>query len=455
MRSRRSGASVERRKFSRIAFSETLASSLQPLAFELPPALPISSAPMIPALILGSFFGSLLLSIVLNWLALIPWRRSVGAHWTERARLLFPARRGARFNLFLLTIAISTVTLTLSPQTNYLIATLPPFFGALLAGYFLNREIFLAVTFMQWLRFIVAIWILISPAIVLLAAAYVMPGNFGLVTWIIAVCAAVLVLSLQFGLTVRLLRYVWIFRPAPERLTALVRDVSEKMSVPAPATWIVDIPMSNAAALPGPGQLVFTEKLLATHPDDEIKSICAHELGHLTEPESVRRTRLFLPLVVLPVVFWKPIESVIAPALNQSSTNPPLTAYLCSGLIILIPVVFCLLFATRLGRRMEKRADQVALKHQEDPAVYARALERLYQTNQMPAVTPRRRIRPAVHPDLYDRMLAAGITPEFPRPAAPGKFSWSTGILIGICCLPIAAYVFVLAHNILVTRSLQ
>ncbi|MHB9005628.1 MAG: hypothetical protein ACYDC1_01715, partial [Limisphaerales bacterium] len=34
-----------------------------------------------------------------NWLALIPWRRSVGAPWTERARLLWPARTGAGWNL--------------------------------------------------------------------------------------------------------------------------------------------------------------------------------------------------------------------------------------------------------------------------------------------------------------------------------------------------------------------
>lgn len=401
---------------------------------------------MIPVLIVGSFFGTLVLSFVLNWLALIPWRRSAGAHWTERARLLFPTRRAARVNLFFLAIVVSIATGAIAPQLNPLVTAIPTFFGALLAGYFLNREIFPGMTFAQWLQFIVAIWFLFSPAIVFFIAAYAMPGNFGLAAWTIGVCATIVLLTLQFGLNIRLLRFFRIFTPAPERLVMLVREVSDKMNIPAPITWIADAPISNAAALPGPRQLVFTEKLLATHSDDEIKSICAHELGHLTEPEKVRLSRLLLPLLALPLIFVKPIESVIGPALNGSSTDSGWNTLLCSLSIVLVPVVFCMIVAKRLGQRMEKRADQVALKTEEDPAVYARALERLYQTNQSPAVMPRR-MRPSVHPDLYDRIVAAGITPDFPKPAPPAKLCWTTFVLIGICCLPFVAYAFIIAHN--------
>lgn len=409
---------------------------------------------MILLLIVGSFLGALFLSVGLNWLALIPWRRSVGAHWTERARLLFPARRAARVNLGFLMVIVFTTTATFAPQRNFLITVLPTFFGALLAGYFLNREVFPRMAFTQWLQFIVAIWFLLSPIVVLVAAAFMMPANFAIATWAIAACVIVLLLSLQFGLNIRLLRYLRIFKPAPERLTTLVRDVSGKMGVPAPATWIVDAPISNAAALPGPRQLVFTEKLLATLSDDEIKAICAHELGHLTEREKVRLTRLLLPLFAAPLIFVAPIDSVISPVLNESSTNPTWNAVPCSLLIVLIPILFCFVVATKLGRRMEKRADQIAVKHLEDPAVYARTLERIYQTNQVPAVMPRR-MRPSVHPDLYDRMLAAGITPDFAKPAAPAKLCWSTAVLIGICCLPFVAYALVIAHNAFTIRIQQ
>lgn len=410
---------------------------------------------MIPLLIMGCFFGALLLSIGLNRLALIPWRRSVGAHWAERARLLFPARRAAKSNLFFLVGIVFATTVAFAPHMNPLVTVVPAFFGGLLAGYFLNREIFPDVTFMQWLQFIVAIWLLLSPVVVLVVAVFVMPGNFGIVTWIIAVCAVVLLLWLQFGLNIRVLRCLRVFRPAPERLAALVHNVSEKMSVPTPATWVVDTPISNAAALPGPRQLVFTEKLLATHTDDEIKAICAHELGHLTEPESVRLTRLLLPLLLLPFVFLKPIDFVIGPAVNESTPGSAVNGFLCSILIVFVPVVLCFIIAKRLGRRMEKRADEVAVKHQEDPTVYARALERLYQTNQMPAVMPRR-VRPSVHPDLYDRMLAAGITPDYPRPASPpARLYWPAYILMGIYCLPIVVYAVTIARNAFMARLQQ
>jgi Zn-dependent protease with chaperone function len=406
---------------------------------------------MIPLLIVGSFLGALLLSIGLNWLALIPWRRSAGAHWTERARLLFPARRAAKFNLLFLVVFIFVMVIGLAPQLNPLAIVVPMFFGGLLSGYFLNRAIYPGITFMQWLRFIAAIWLLVSPMIVLIAAASVMPANFGITTWLIAAGGIILLFSMQKGLNVRLLRYFRIFKPAPERLTMLVRDVSEKMGVPAPTTWIAIAHISNAAALVGPRELVFTDQLLATHPDEEIKAICAHELGHLTEPKNVRLARLLLPLCLLPLVFLKPIDSVVGPALNWSGPNSELIGFLCSFIIILIPMGFLAVFGKRLAQRMEKRADKVAVEHQEEPAVYARALERLYQTNQMPAVM-RRRLRPSAHPDLYDRMLAAGITPEFPKPAPPGKFSWSTYGLIGFGFLAFVVYAVVGVLNIVMRQ---
>src|SRR5207249_9576995 len=46
---------------------------------------------------------------------------------------------------------------------------------------------------------------------------------------------------------------------------------------------------------------------------------------------------------------------------------------------------------------------------------YARALEKLHRLNLMPAVTS----GSGVHPSLYDRMIAAGVTPDYRRPVAP------------------------------------
>ena len=71
-----------------------------------------------------------------------------------------------------------------------------------------------------------------------------------------------------------------------------------------------------------------------------------------------------------------------------------------------------------------------------DESVYAPALEKLYRENQLPAVNINDR---QTHPHLYDRMLAAGISPDYPRPRRPKKMTTvgiayvsGLGILLGI-----------------------
>jgi hypothetical protein len=63
-----------------------------------------------------------------------------------------------------------------------------------------------------------------------------------------------------------------------------------------------------------------------------------------------------------------------------------------------------------------------------DKVVYAQALERLYEINQTPAVMPRRATK--IHPDLYDRMIAAGVTPDYPKPAPAKGLFWTTYLML-------------------------
>ncbi len=66
----------------------------------------------------------------------------------------------------------------------------------------------------------------------------------------------------------------------------------------------------------------------------------------------------------------------------------------------------------RLRRAGERHADAAA---HDDGKVYGRALERLYEFNLVPAVLR----RPGAHGHLYDRLVASGYTPGWPRPAPP------------------------------------
>jgi len=363
-----------------------------------------------------------------NWLALVPWRRSVGQHWTERARLLYPARKTSRINLWFITIALTFIGLVLDPSLNILVTAIPALLGALLGGYPMCRELFPETRFKPWLHLVLStLLLLLGFWLVIFFGAVAMPPHFGLLAWIIGGTVLFLQVAFLSGLGIRLLRWLRLLKPAPESLQALVQEMSQKMQVFVRATWVLSTHLSNAVALPLARQLIFTAKLLATHPDEEIKAICAHELGHLNESRKVIFVRTLVALSLFPLIFLKPVAALIG---------------LTKGLLLLsLPVLVLLLVSFRLGRRMEKRADQIAVKDRfVEPAVYARALERLYQTNLMPAVLPRRAHR--IHPDLYDRMLAAGVAPDFPKPAPAKSLSWPCVLaMAGLLFFPVFALV--------------
>ena len=372
----------------------------------------------------GSFAVAFLLAWGLNWLALIPWRRSAGQHWTERARLLYPARKSAGLNILGITASITLVTIILDPDFDFLFTTVPAFLGAFLGGYPLSRELHPEIHFASWFRLVTAILMLFFPAwTVLFLGVAAMPGNFGPLAWAIAGVVLLVMIALLFGLGVRLMCWLRLLQPAPEHLQSLVGEISQPMGVPVRATWVLPTYLSNAMALPLTRQLIFTEKLLATHPDAEIKAVCAHELGHLSEPRKVIFVRALVALSFFPLIFINPVTSLPGGANNS--------------LLLLIPVLFLALVRRRVSHRMEERADKIAIecKHV-NPEVYARALEHLYQTNQMPAVMPSRANK--THPDLYDRMLAAGVTPDFPKPKPARSLNWiNCLVLAGLFVLPV------------------
>jgi len=363
----------------------------------------------------GGFCLAFLLELGLNRLALIPWRKSVGQHWTERARQLYPAQKSARLNLWLIPVNVGLTCYIFWPEINcFLVGTLG-FAGALLASFFMSREVVSGLKFKTWLNLIVAgLLIFFIWWVVLIIAILNMPENFGWLTWVVAGVVLGILLAFNFGLGIRLLKSFGLIKPASDHLNTLVNEVAQKMGVPVIASWILSTYISNAAAFPLTRQLVFTEKILETSSDDEIKAVCAHELGHLNEPRRVLFVRLLTSLAFSPLVFVRPLSS-----LGQIGTN----AYW----MLMIGVLFIWLLGIRVARRMETRADKIAVENQADVAVYARALERLYETNQTPAVMPKRATK--IHPNLYDRMLAAGVTPNYPRPEPANGLCWTSYLM--------------------------
>src|SRR5262249_12046187 len=137
--------------------------------------------------------------------------------------------------------------------------------------------------------------------------------------------------------------------------------------------------------------------------DEELSAVTAHELAHLAEPRGVLALRIataYLPLIGLMSV---PLAFSFGP-------------------VGLTPLAVCVLIAfvhRRGGRRMGERSDRAGRVHEgESAGTYARALEKIYEANLVPVVIGKRK---RVHPELYDRMIAAGVTPAYARPAPPPR----------------------------------
>jgi Zn-dependent protease with chaperone function len=149
-------------------------------------------------------------------------------------------------------------------------------------------------------------------------------------------------------------------------------------------------------------------------PDDEVAAICAHELAHLTESKTARYSRSIRMLVFLPWMFLNPLMH----------TFGSIALFGLCAISIGTPRVYGI-----ISRKLESRADQMAKANESDAGTYARALTRLYEDGLLPAVTAKNR---ATHPHLYDRILAAGVTPDFPRPAAADSMAWHGLIFAGL-----------------------
>jgi Zn-dependent protease with chaperone function len=200
-------------------------------------------------------------------------------------------------------------------------------------------------------------------------------------------------------------RWLGCVEPADDRLRSLVAAVEQRTGHSVRACWILRTRSANAFAMPWRNELGVTSGALEHLTDAELTAVLMHEFGHLRESGRSRLMRLgsVSPLLVLAVL------------------QPVVSAFGGIGMGVLS--VAALLLAGRIKRRLhglELAADGHAHSHLGAAEVgdYARALEHLHRLGLIPAVL---RGEHRSHPDLYDRMLAAGVVPDYPRPLPPPR----------------------------------
>ncbi len=330
------------------------------------------------------------------------------AHWAENARRLYPFKAVRIFSLSVLPILYATganfypdsllpiprlmfcslIFLTSFGSTNWTIWLLG-------RRYQLQPE-----SYWERLRKIAALAFLYGLIILFAITAACLPDEWN---WrcVVVVCAGLLAYFwLQFHGLLRIGRWLGLLRPADLQVSEMARELAHHWQWPEPSVWLFFSGSANALALPFARAILVTEKARTLFSPDEMKAVLAHELAHLYEDKVTRLIRLLTPLLYLPLI--KVLFEVVV---NPERGLP---------FLALCPVIMAgFIFLNRRRRRMEIRADVFGRWLHADKSIYAKALAKLYQANETPAVMSRKRM---VHPHLYDRLLAAGITPDFPRP---------------------------------------
>lgn len=376
-----------------------------------------------------------------------PLRRRQEAAWTERARIAWPSRDlgAAAFGILGgLCVFISFIPKADSPLLPRTVLTTLAITGGLLGVIqsVIAGEQRLNPAYALTPRATRGAWILrlatLGPILLLLLlGAVVLPDRMNLAAAVVLVLIALLTgFYLGWGWAV-VMRASGLLRPASERLRRIVSSLGEQATQRVRRVEQAALPMANAFALPLDGGLAMTDAALAVLDDDEARAICAHELAHLGEPRRfvwLRVSRGFVLGVFL--------------ALVAASIRPLTGSFGFVGLLLGVAAAFGFLIASarllnHFHRKLEHRADAEAVGYEASPGLYARALEKIHEANLVPAVMRSKR---TTHPDLFDRMIQAGLTPAYPRPApAPRWPGWiGLAVLFFVAGLGMLAYVLLL-----------
>jgi Zn-dependent protease with chaperone function len=369
--------------------------------------------PWTPLLVHAPVF--FVLAFLVAWsaarLALVPIRRARAGHWTERARHAYPARIALGLLLLLLPLLagwwakrLPGPLFHLRGNALMLLIAGAAWLGAALAGWRCERGLRgSGAGFAGYLRSLVAAYAFFAPSLACVALLLVlMPSRAGWPALLLFAAVASLLAALTWTGGFAVAAWFGLAAPAGERVRAAVERAAALSGQAVPRSWEVPLSVPNALAHVTSQQLAFSPDLVDLLADDELTAVATHELAHLRESRGVVRARVTGVFVLLPL----------------GAANPLIATWGPEPFLLMIAAIWATLAVLgRKSREWEAEADHCSLRVS-DPAVYARALERLYEAALNPAVMFG---SGGSHPALYDRLTAAGAAPGYPRPAPPAR----------------------------------
>lgn len=353
----------------------------------------MSSAGSILAVVLGAGIGAFAWTLLLTWPGIRRLRRAADAHWSERARLVFPYRGAAGVAVTYVPAVMALGLLVVASPGPWLVAgvAVAASVGAVLGTFPITLATLAGFSWRDWPA---ALCLWRYPMLLFWVMALAMParmgweawaGVAGLLAWVVAVNRWPVKLGGAGSRPV----------PAPAELLARVRNLARQVGVPLRGLFLMRKGPVNAFTFPVSQEIAVAEELIHVLTPRELDTILIHELAHLRESPWVTLPRVAAGNSHLVLLFLKPATA----AFGYAGLGALMLAW------VLLPRAF-----DRWSRSLESRADARAAGL--DPATYASALLKLHQQALMPAVLE----QPGSHPHLYDRLLACGITPDFPRP---------------------------------------
>src|SRR3954454_2144336 len=201
------------------------------------------------------------------------------------------------------------------------------------------------------------------------------------------------------------------FEPLPEgKLRSEVLDLARRADVDVGQVYRVDASRRTTATnayVWGIGRtkrVVLYDTLIRDYPDDQVRSVVAHELSHVVHKD-VRRGLLWLGLVA-------PAATLLVQELaERPNCGRPLgTAAGLPALALSAALVSAVLgsASNALSRQVERRADDYALQLTDDPDAFIGLSRSLAVTNLADPSTPRIfQILLGTHPSTLERIAAA------------------------------------------------
>jgi STE24 endopeptidase len=182
------------------------------------------------------------------------------------------------------------------------------------------------------------------------------------------------------------------FEPLPQgRLRSEVLDLARRANVDVGQVYRVDASRRTTATnayvwgLGGTKRVVIYDTLIRDYPDDQVRSVVAHELSHVVHKD-VPRGLLWLAIVAPAGTL---LVKVVAERLNRGRPLGLPAALPAIALSVALVSTALSAASNVLSRRVEARADTYALNLTRDPAAFIGLTRSLAVTNLADPSTPR------------------------------------------------------------------